>query len=137
MEHGLGRNAWLAVLLCSVVLAAGCSAGSGAYGKGHQAALTGDWDTAVENYRKAVQADPDRAEYRIAFERASLSASQGHLDQARLAEARMQFEEALREYRRASEFDPPNRQIAAKVTEIERRCAIKWRQRLRRTTSQH
>jgi type II secretory pathway component GspD/PulD (secretin) len=118
---GLGSLAWLAVLLCSVVLATGCSAGRGAYGRGHQAALTGDWDTAVENYRKAVQADPDRAEYRIAFERASLSASQAHLDQARLAEARMQFEEALREYRRASEFDPPNRQIAAKVTEIERR----------------
>ena len=28
---------------------------------------------------------------------------------------------SLREYRRASEFDPPNRQLAAKVTEIERR----------------
>ena len=32
-----------------------------------------------------------------------------------------QLDEALREYRRASEFDPPNRQVAAKVTEMERR----------------
>jgi tetratricopeptide (TPR) repeat protein len=116
-----GSRASLAVLLCGVVLAAACGAGRSAYGKGQGAAQAGDWDTAVENYRKAVQADPERADYRIAYERASLSASQKHLDQARIAEARMQLEEALREYRRASEFDPPNRQIAVKVTEIERR----------------
>ncbi len=50
-----------------------------------------------------------------------ISASLLHLDQARIFEARGQLEEALREYRRASEFDPPNRQMAAKVLEIERR----------------
>ena len=38
-----------------------------------------------------------------------------------MLEARGQLEEALREYRRASEFDPPNRQIAGKVIEMERR----------------
>src|SRR6185295_16605151 len=54
-------------------------------------------------------------------ERAMLTASQRHLDQARIFEVRGQLDEALREYRRASEFDPPNRQVAAKVTEIERR----------------
>ena len=50
-----------------------------------------------------------------------IAASQRHLDQARIFEARGQLDEALREYRRASEFDPPNRQVAGKVTEIERR----------------
>jgi general secretion pathway protein D len=50
-----------------------------------------------------------------------ISASLRHLDQARVFEAQGQLEEALREYRRASEFDPPNRQIAAKVSEVERR----------------
>jgi type II secretory pathway component GspD/PulD (secretin) len=103
-----------------VVLAAGCAAGR-SFGRGQTAARAGDWDGAVEHYRRAVQQAPKRADYRIALERAMLSASQAHLDQARLAEARMQLDEALREYRRASEFDPPNRQIAAKVSEIERR----------------
>ena len=37
-----------------------------------------------------------------------------------MAEARGNQEDALREYRRASEFDPPNRQISAKVTDLER-----------------
>jgi general secretion pathway protein D len=50
-----------------------------------------------------------------------LAASQRHLDQARIFEVRDQLEEALREYRRASEYDPPNRQVAGKVQEMERR----------------
>jgi type II secretory pathway component GspD/PulD (secretin) len=100
-------------------LLAGCAAGR-AFGRGDDAARAGDWETAVDHYRRAVQADPSNAEYRIALERAMISASQVHLDAARVAEARGQLDDALREYRRASEFDPPNRQIAAKVAALER-----------------
>ena len=119
--HSHTRRARLSPsLLCWPSLAAGCGAGR-AFGRGESAARAGDWDAAVEHYRRAVQAEPDRADYKIALERAMLSASQQHLDQARVFEARGQLDEALREYRRASEFDPPNRQIAGKVIEIERR----------------
>ncbi len=111
------RMAWLVL---AVTLSAGCGAGR-TFGKGENAARAGDWDTAVEHYRRAVQQAPDRAKYRISLERAMISASIQHLDQARIFEARSQLDEALREYRRASEFDPPNRQIAGKVIEIERR----------------
>ena len=110
----------IAALLVLVALVAGCAARS-AYRRGDTAARVGDWDAAVEHYRRAVQEDPDNAVYRIAFERAMLSASIAHLDQARVFEARGQLDDALREYRRASEYDPPNRQVAAKVLEIERR----------------
>jgi general secretion pathway protein D len=106
--------------LAMVVVLAGCAAGR-AYGRGEGAARAGDWDTAVEHFRRAVQENPDRADYRIALERAMINASVQHLDQARLLEARGQLEEALREYRRASEFDPSNRQIAGRVLEMERR----------------
>ena len=109
-----------AFLMCLAVLAAGCGA-SRSFGRGEGAARAGDWDTAVEHYRRAVQQSPDNPEYKIALERAMLTASQQHLDAARLAEVRGNLDEALREYRRASEFDPPNRQIASKVTELERR----------------
>jgi len=109
-----------AFLLCLAVLAAGCGA-SRSFGRGEGAARAGDWDTAVEHYRRAVQQKPNSAEYKIALERAMLTASQQHLDAARIAEVRGNLDEALREYRRASEFDPPNRQIAGKVTELERR----------------
>jgi type II secretory pathway component GspD/PulD (secretin) len=110
----------LACLLLVAILVAGCAAGR-AFGRGESAARAGDWDTAVEHFRTAVQENPDRADYRIALERAMLTASIQHLDQARLLEARGQLEEALREYRRASQFDPSNRQIASRVIEMERR----------------
>ena len=110
----------LVALLAVAALVVGCAA-SRANGRGESAARGGDWDAAVEYFRQAVQADPGRVDYQIALERAMITASIQHLDQARLLEAREQLEDALREYRRASEYDPTNRQIAGKATEIERR----------------
>jgi len=109
-----------AAVAAIAVLLAGCGAGR-AYGRGESAARAGDWDAAVEHYRRAVQEDPDRVDYQIALERAMLAASALHLDQARVLEVRGQLEDALREYRRASQYDPSNRQIAGKVNEMERR----------------
>ena len=48
-----------------------------------------------------------------------LSAAGIHIDAARLAEARGQLDEALREFRRSSEFDPSNRALASKVLDLE------------------
>ena len=106
--------------LAVAALLAGCGTG-GAYGQGESAARAGDWDAAVEHFRRALQESPNAPEYRIALERAMITASVLHLDQARLLEAKDQLEEALREYRRASEFDPSNRQIANRAIEMERR----------------
>jgi general secretion pathway protein D len=112
------RSKLLSVIAVAL-LVAGC--GNRAFGRGDSAARAGDWDAAVEHYRQALQQDPGRADYQIALERAMVAASMRHLDQARILEARGQFEDALREYRRASEYDPPNRQIAGKVVEMERK----------------
>ena len=107
-------------LIALAALVAGCAAGR-AYRRGDSAGRAGDWDTAVEHYRRAVQENPGRADFQIALERAMINASVRHLDEARLLEARGQIEEALREYRRASEYDPSTRQIAGKALEMERR----------------
>ena len=112
-------HARFVVVMLLVALVTGCAAGR-AFRRAESAARLGDWDSAVVQYQRAVQEDPDNAAYRIALERAMISASIVHLDQARVLEARGQLEDALREYRRASEMDPPNRQIAAKVLEMER-----------------
>jgi general secretion pathway protein D len=122
MMHRLriGSAVRLLAILVIAAIGAGCGAGR-AFGRGESAARAGDWDAAVEHYRQAVQENPDRIDYQIALERAMVSASIRHLDQARVLEARGQIEDAMREYRRASEFDPTNRQIAAKVIEMERR----------------
>jgi general secretion pathway protein D len=116
----LVRLTYLATLVFLALIAAGCGAAR-TFGRAESAARSGDWDAAVEYYRRAVQEAPDRSDYKIALERAMINASHLHLNQAQLAEARGELEEALREYRRASDFDPPNRQLAAKVIETERR----------------
>src|SRR5436190_20811115 len=110
----------LLLLIALALVVAGCGAAR-SYSRADSAARAGDWDAAVEFYRRAVQQAPDRSDYKIALERAMLNASHQHLNSAQLAEARGELEDALREYRRASDFDPPNRQLAAKVIEIERR----------------
>ena len=101
------------------VVIAGCAV-SRAFTRGETAARAGDWDAAVEYYRQAVQDDPDRAEYKIALERATFAAAAMHGDRARKAEEEGRLEEALREYRRSTELDPSNRQIATKAADLER-----------------
>jgi general secretion pathway protein D len=108
---------------CVVVLIAvtvSACATSRAFMRGENAARAGDWDAAVEYYRQAMQDDPDRAEYKVAYERATFNASVQHTELARKAEAEGRIDDALREYRRASELDTSNRQVAAKVSELER-----------------
>src|SRR5690349_18274318 len=115
------RHAYVRVvaLIAIASLAAACAAGR-AYSRGEDAARAGDWETAVDHYRRAVDKNPNNAEYRIAYERAMISASQVHVDAARIAEARGQLEDALREYRRASASDRPTGPLAAKATPLER-----------------
>ncbi|HEY7290549.1 MAG TPA: secretin N-terminal domain-containing protein [Vicinamibacterales bacterium] len=113
--HGWRRLAILVVTLC----AAGCAAGS-AFREGNEASKAGNLDEAVAAYRKAVQADPDNANYKIALERAQLAASRQHLDRAKDFETKDQLEAALGEYRQASEYDPSNRQATSKVAELDR-----------------
>jgi general secretion pathway protein D len=119
-KPALVRLTFVATLVFLALIAAACGAAR-TFGRAESAARAGDWDAAVEYYRRAVQEAPDRSDYKIALERAMINASHLHLNQAQLSEARGELEEALREYRRASDFDPPNRQLAAKVIEIERR----------------
>ena len=105
-------------LLCALIVISGCAAGL-AFRRGEDRARIGDWDTAVAYYRQAVQADPNKPEFRIALERAMLNASHAHFDSARQLEARDQLDGALLEYKRTVEFDPANRQAAEKVAQLE------------------
>ena len=80
----------------------------------------GDWDTAVDFYRRALQDDPGDPAHRIALERAMQSAAAVHTARARELEAQDELPAALAEFRRASEFDPTNGQLIAIVSSLER-----------------
>ena len=111
-----GSHHALLVLVTLALVTAGCaSAGRSAA----RSAAAGDWDTAVEYYRRALQDNPDRAEYRIALERAQINVSRAHIDAGRAFEARQELSAALREYRMAAEFDASNSEVAAKAATLD------------------
>jgi general secretion pathway protein D len=107
-------------LVVVAVLVSGCAA-SRAFHRGQDAARTGDWDLAVTEYTKAVQENPDKAEYKIQLERAMQTAAQEHISRGREFEDKDNLDSALAEYRRAAELDSSNRLAAAKVTELEKK----------------
>ena len=124
--RNVGRHLQHASLarLVSLVLAgtllSGC-ASTGAFRDGNDAAGLGNWDTAVELYRQALQDDPGDPRYRMALERAMQAAAAVHVARAREYEAQDELPAALAEYRRATEFDPTNGQLIAIVASLERK----------------
>jgi type II secretory pathway component HofQ len=109
-------------LVAGIVLTlfvSGCAAGR-AFRKGDEAARAGDWDAAVVQYTAAVQENPDKAEYKIALQRATQTASRNHISRAHELEESDQLDGALLEYRRALELDPSNRLAASRVVELEK-----------------
>jgi general secretion pathway protein D len=109
----------LVVILVSTGLLLSCAAGR-ALQKGDQSAFDGDWDSAVEHYRRAVQEEPRNADYRVALQRAMLNASRAHFDLASEFENGGALADAAGEYRRAAEFDPSNSHASGRAVEIER-----------------
>jgi general secretion pathway protein D len=113
------RQTRLGLLLAAALLAGSCAAGQ-AFRRGDAAMRAGDLDRAVTQFRTAVQAAPDNANYKIALQRAMQAASRAHLERAREYEDKDQLEAALSEYRLATEYEPSNRLAAAKVAALDR-----------------
>ena len=100
-------------------MVAGCATAA-AFRQGETAAHGENWDSAVEYYRKAVQDDPQNAEYRVALHRAMINAAREHYARARAREETGALADAVREYRRAGELDPGNNDALYRAAELER-----------------
>ena len=107
------------LLLLALVVSTACTA-SRAFRRGQDAQRVGDWDAAVEHYTKAVQENPDSAEYKIQLRRAQEEAARMHVERARDLESKDQLDSALMEYRRSLELIGTDRMARAKVAELER-----------------
>ena len=96
-------------------LAGGCAAGQ-AFRQGDVAMKAGDLDQAVAYYRKAVQASPDNAELQDRARARACSPRRGRTSTRRTSSSRrISSRRRCGEYQLASEYDPSNRQAAAKV----------------------
>jgi type II secretory pathway component GspD/PulD (secretin) len=109
----------VAIVGLAAIVAAGCATGR-AFARAEEAGRAGDWEAAVGFYRQALDDQPDRADYKIALERAMVAAAAMYAERARQFEESGQLEEALRAYRKAQEFEPSNRTLSSKAGQIER-----------------
>src|SRR3989442_15652369 len=77
------RKIRLLVTVLLVLASMGCGAGSSPFRQGRKAGLRRDYDTALVNYQKALQSEPDNALYVFHERPAPTQASPFHLKQAR------------------------------------------------------
>src|SRR6202166_1163529 len=95
----------LTLVMLAVVLA-GCPKGNKDYSAGAKAESTKDYDSALENYNKALRAEPNNTEYKMKAARARFEAGQWHVDQGRRLLQQSNLELALAEFRKAAMIDP-------------------------------
>jgi general secretion pathway protein D len=99
---------WSRLILCVGigVLAAGCPKGKPDYQQGRKAETLKDYDAAYDFYQKALQADPENAEYQIKFNQAKFQAGDYHVKQGTKLRERGDLQGAVAEFQHAVAIDP-------------------------------
>ena len=112
------------LLTLAIVLAVGlggCSASRGAYSRGNRAEITRDFETAMTEYKIALDRNPGNIEYRLKYEQARFNAALQHFENGRRAVEKQDYETARREFEQVIAIDPTHtlaEQQLAKVNEI-------------------
>src|SRR5437879_8796977 len=110
-----------AVVAVLAINVAGCAGARQAYTRGSRAELTKDFDTAMTEYKAAVDRDPRNNEYRLKYEQARYNAAFQHFEAGRRAVDRQDYQTARMEFTRVLELDPTHalaEQRLAKVNEV-------------------
>jgi len=84
----------------------GLRQGNQQYKAARKAESLNDYDTALENYNKALRAEPNNTEYKLKAARARFEASQWHVDQGRRLREQSNLELAIGEFRKAQMIGP-------------------------------
>ena len=103
------------ILIAAAVSLAGCAKGNQQYNAGAKAESVKDYDTALDQYNKALQAQPNSIEYQLKVARARFEAGQWHVDQGRHLREQSNLELALMEFRKAAMIDPSSPVAAQEV----------------------
>ena len=88
------------------MLLTGCPRASQETSAGAKAESLKDYDTALDDYNKALQASPNNTEYKLKAARARFEAAQWHVDQGRRFRDQANLDLALAEFRKAQMIDP-------------------------------
>jgi general secretion pathway protein D len=89
-----------------MTILAGCPKGNQDYKLAEKAELTGDVDSALVYYDRALKTDPGNADYKLHAMRARFNAGQFHVEEGEKALKNDQLELALSEFQKAQAIDP-------------------------------
>ena len=107
-------------LLIIVLLTASCSPVRRVYIKGgDEAALRHDYDTALNQYKLALEKDPGNIEYRLKYEQSRFAAAFAHYERGHSALAEGDSILAKTELRQALEIDPSHRLAQQELQKLE------------------
>jgi general secretion pathway protein D len=101
-----------------LLFVAGCGGGSSAFRQGRKAELRKDWDNALINFDRAVQADPGNSQYLLHEKIARTEASLFHLKRGQGLAAGGRPDEAVGEFQKAVSIDPTNEAAAQELGRI-------------------
>ena len=118
-------SVWAIGCLAAALTAGACASTSGIH-LGERAERAQDYDRAVVEYTKALRANPDDRNTRLALDRARLRAAEQHYFRGRRFSASQRYEDALIEYQLASELNPTSGDVEAAL----RDTRLKLRTRL-------
>ncbi|MGK2859234.1 MAG: secretin N-terminal domain-containing protein [Thermoanaerobaculia bacterium] len=109
-----------AVILLATLSLASCTSYT-AYRKGQELIKTGQYDTAVTEFEKALNVDPDNAVYKLALDNARLEASRQHFEKGKLLAGAGQLEMAATEFELAARLDGTNQYAAVELLKAQRK----------------
>ena len=95
-------------VISAVVGLTGCPRASQESSAGQKAEALNDYDTALDYYNKALQANPNNTEYKLRAARARFEAATWHVDQGHRFRDQNNLDLALAEFRKAAMIDPSN-----------------------------
>src|SRR2546430_2613274 len=110
----------LAVAAVLAISVTGC-AGRQAYTRGGRADVSRDFETAMTEYKAALDQEPQNKEYRLKYETARYNAAFGHYEAGRRAVEKQDYVTAKAEFTRVLEIDPTHalaEQQLGKVNDI-------------------
>jgi general secretion pathway protein D len=119
-HYTLKSTTLLALIALLAIGVAGCAAGRKAYSRGNQASAAKDYETAMTEYKIALDRDPENSEYQLKYNQARYNASFQHYEAGRRALEKGDYEAAKLEFTRVMEIDPTHalaEQQLAKVNE--------------------
>lgn len=114
----LNRGKRVCCLSAALIVLAGCAGGNVYVREARKAELRKDWDTALVNFDKALQTEPENAKYIIHEKWVRQQGSAFHVQQGRRLLNEGKPEDAAGEFQKAVSMDPSNQSAAQELGRI-------------------